>query len=602
MCGICGIIKARGRQPDEDLLRRMVKKLHHRGPDGSGIYIDGEVGLGHTRLAVNDLSDRGTQPMRYMNRYMITFDGNIYNHLTLRAELEEKGYLFSSDTGTEVVMAAYDAWGTDCLSRFNGTWAFALYDSEKKDTFFARDRLGVKPLYYTSADGDFIFASEIKSILGDERVTREINLDIAYDFLTQGLVDHTDETFFCGIHKLPQGSFLYMRHDGEITLSRYYTPVFNEEAQGELHAEQIERFSELFQDSLRLRLCANVPVGSCLSGGLDSSAIVCGMPNILRDEKTNVDQHTFSMCPEDPRLSERRYMDDVLRYTGANGHFVTPTAEELLGDLNTLLYHQEEPFASTSIYASFRVMRLARECGISVLLDGQGADEILCGYRKSRLYYVQRLIKEHAYVKAVWESVNSASQMRTSFQKRNDFMKARRILGKKSDSGASEAYLCKGLHGHGHDYDRRENFQYNDVMRVSLPALLRYADKNGMAHSVEGRLPFLDYRLVDFAAALPLETKIKNGYSKYIMRKALDMPKSVRRRKDKIGYATPEQLWLRQGKEVLQERFKQAAPAVNGVLDTRGILRDWSELEHKNANQLWRFIILALWMKEFEVV
>lgn len=602
MCGICGVIKARGGRPEEALLRRMIHSMRHRGPDGQGVYMEGEVGLGHARLAILDLSARGAQPMGYAGRYTITYNGEVYNYRELREQLRGMGYDFCSDTDTEVICAAYDAWGADCLSRLNGMWAFALFDSKEREVFLARDRFGVKPLYYCITDGDFLFASEIKSILEDERVRREVNLDLAQDYLAQGLLDHTNETFFRGIGKLPQGCYMYVRAGEADAPLRYYTPTFSKETRGELRQAQVEQFAELFADSVRLRLRADVPVGSCLSGGLDSSAIVCGMRRLAREEGLGMAQHTFSMCPADERLSERRYIDDVLAYTGAEGHFVTPTCEELLADLPGLVRCQEEPFGSTSIYASYRVMRLARENQVPVLLDGQGADEILCGYRKSRLYYVSQLWQQKQVGRALWEAAMSVSQARTSFQRQNDIQKAKRILRRgKAAQEQRDPYLREEMNGHGYDYDRTQDFQYNDLMVISLPALLRYADKNAMAHSVESRLPFLDVRVVELLAALPLNAKIKNGYSKYIMRQALEMPESVRRRKDKMGFITPEQAWLAQGREALQAAFREAAPAAEGILDTGRILEDWEEIERQNAIRLWRYILLALWMREYRV-
>lgn len=605
MCGICGYITRNSEDKNiyAALLDRMQKSIAHRGPDDSGIFQMPGVGLAHRRLSIIDLSMKGHQPMEYRDRYIAVYNGEIYNYIEIRKELLKYGYVFNTETDTEVLIAAYDFWGRECLKKFNGMWAFAIWDKVEKRLFCARDRFGVKPFYYHINNDRFIFASEIKALLVDENVDRIANKSIVYDYLMQGLVEHTEETFFQGVYKLPASTYMIIEKGKIIEKNMYYDISFSDEISGKLLETEINECKNIFRDAVTVRLRADVPVGSCLSGGLDSSSIVCCVDELIKNIGSKTEQHTFSFCTDDPRIDERKYMNAVVEATDVIAHQVFSNDEDLKKELKDLIYTQDEPFSSTGMYASYCVYRDAKRNNVSVLLDGQGADEVLCGYRKSRIYYIKKLIAGKRYFSAIKEFLLSISQVKGTMFLKNDLYKIKRILFNNERKDASN-YMSNDfkMNTHGYDYDRNSNFQYNDVFKVSLPALLRYADRNSMAFSVESRLPFLDYRFVQFCAELSISKKIRNGNSKYIMRQALKMPACIKNRKDKIGFATPEDVWLKNNSDFFKKVFEDENFVTEPFVDKNRILKEWGDiLTKQNGAGLFRYICLELWAREFNV-
>ena len=602
MCGICGYIAREQGWGSKTILQQMSDKLIHRGPDDEGYYINRGVGLCHRRLSILDLTVNGHQPMVFGD-YVLVYNGEIYNYLELKEELIELGYHFDTSTDTEVLLASYKEWGKECLNKFNGMWAFALWDSKKRILFCARDRWGVKPFYYHIDKKRFLFASEIKALLCDKGIRRVANDPIVYDYLTQGLVEHTNETFYKDIYKLPASCYMIIDENLEYSIEKYYELEFEKLIGGKLTDSEIMEFRCLFEDSVNVRLRADVEVGTCLSGGLDSSSIVCCMNKLLQKKKNGCKQHTFSFCANDNRIDETKYIDEVVKNTQVQSHRIHITEGELESELENLIYCQDEPFSSTGMYAGYCVYRNARENGIEVLLDGQGADEILCGYRKARVYYIKALLQQGKYLNAVRELMSLASHVKESMFLSNDIIKLKKIISKR------EVRLPKGFLNDnfadkekGYDYSRQQDFQYNDVFVVSLPALLRYADRNSMAFSIESRFPFLDYRLVEFCAGLSVNKKIYHGWSKYIMRKALEIPELIKNRKDKIGFATPEDMWLKRGSEYFKNIFRRETIRSERFIDKECLLEKWdSVLEKNNGAGLFRYICLELWMQKFEV-
>ncbi|HEX2077328.1 MAG TPA: asparagine synthase (glutamine-hydrolyzing), partial [Longimicrobium sp.] len=428
MCGIAALL---GPVPGGALpaLRAMCDAVRHRGPDDEGFALfppggcppralggpdtppdaygsgypyapeapadDGPgpraiAALGHRRLSIVDVSPAGHNPMSYdAGRLWITYNGEVYNYVELRCELEALGHAFVSHTDTEVILAAWRQWGRECLNRLNGMFAFALVDRERRTFFAARDRWGIKPLYYWVSPAGFVaFASEVKQLTGLPGWEPRINGQRAYDFLNWRVTDHTDETLFRGVHQLRGGQFFEAPlpegdaavpygAGGRVPVGQWYT-LRPAPFEGSFD-DAAERFRELLTDSVRLRLRADVPVGSCLSGGLDSSSIVCVMDGLLRMNGGGV-QKTFSACSQVPRFDERRWMEEVVAGTAVEPHYVYPPLDGAFAELGALTWHQDEPFASTSIYAQWSVFRLARQNGVTVMLDGQGADEQLVGY------------------------------------------------------------------------------------------------------------------------------------------------------------------------------------------------------------------------------
>lgn len=447
MCGIVGIISHSPIAPA--VLHTMNVTLRHRGPDDEGYAFFTETGpvclggldtpetayraatpfrpvaniesctiapahlaFAHRRLSIQDLSPLGHQPMSYMDRYWITYNGEVYNFVELRQELAAEGYRFRSQSDTEVILAAYDRWGVDCLSRFNGMWAFALYDTQERTLFLARDRFGVKPLYYwVSPQSMIAFASEIKAFTVLPGWQARGNGQRLYDFLAWGIQDHTDETMFAGVFQLPPGHYTlwstqardltqYWTQPGTRLPVRQWYQLTAQPFSGD-SATAAAGFKERFIESVRLRLRADVPVGSCLSGGLDSSSIVCVANRLLREQDAQAQQKTFSACADVPRFDERSYIETVVAHTGVEPHYTYPSQDTLFDVLPDLTWHQDEPFGSTSIFAQWCVFALAAQQGVKVMLDGQGADEQLAGYHGYFGPYLAGLAKDLA-IGSLW--------------------------------------------------------------------------------------------------------------------------------------------------------------------------------------------------------
>lgn len=598
MCGICGII-SKNKNIDNNLLEEMNDKLKHRGPNDSGIIYDENLGLGHRRLSIIDLTSNGHQPMEYKNRYYIVFNGEIYNYLEIKNELEKKGYKFLTKTDTEVIMAAYDYYREKCLEIFNGMWAFALWDKQEQKLFCSRDRFGVKPFYFHKNEERILFASEIKSLLCDEKIKRIANEKIVYDYLKYGLLEHTNETFFKEIYKLPQGCYAIIDKNLKLEIKKYYyLNICNDVEYTKKVDKYKETFKNFFDSSIKLRLRSDVEIGCCLSGGLDSSAIVTELSNLLKNKSFE----TFSFCSQDVKTDEKKYVEYLANEKNIKTNYIYNKNIDINKIIKKVIFFQDEPFSSSSVIMSYQIYSAARKKGISILLDGQGADEILCGYRKSRLYFIKLLLKKKYILRAILEFFNSLTQIKTSFNIKSDFQKIMYIFGKKIEK--NKDYLNKKFlqETKGVGYNTKIDFQYNDICHISLPVLLRYCDRNSMASSVESRLPFLDYRLVDFCLSLPLNLKINKGYSKYILRSSIDIPPKIKNRKDKIGFAVPEKAWIKEEASELKKIFENRNFRSSRFIDNKLILENWSKIISKNEiPHFFRYICLELWMQVFEV-
>ena len=588
MCGIAGAV-GRNKKIDHHLLKRMTDSVAHRGPDGEGFWIDSkeQVGLGHRRLAIIDLSDAGRQPMAYSNgRYHLTFNGEIYNYVELRADLEARGHRFVSTSDTEVLLALFSEKKEKCLDELDGMFAFAIWDDKERRLFAARDRFGEKPFYYGLHEGTFYFGSEMKALwaAGVPRVTADAMI---YNYLAEGFMyDPRDlsRTFFDGISKLKAAHYFYISPDDlEAKQIRYWTleeQVLDQEIP-EVDAE--ERFRELFTESVKRRLRSDVPVGSSLSGGLDSSLVVCTIDRL--NKETSVRQATFSARFPGFAKDEGEYMQAVIDRTNVEPHFVFPDEEGLIENIEKLFHHQEEPFGSASIYAQYCVMRLAKEHGVIVLLDGQGADELLAGYHPYFDDYLDELRRGRPQA---WRAERKAHAALYGGRKGNfDLKKAvakslpgpLRFTAKRLYrrwNRVSSSFLSEDFR----QANANDSFGFPDKpgsLRESLrrhaeggalEELLRYADRNSMAHSREVRLPFLSHHLAEFLFSLPSDLKIRNGVHKYIMRRAFRdvLPEKILGRTDKIGYEPPQRSWLSDPR--MTEKVKDAA----ATLISAGIL------------------------------
>ncbi|MBI5740661.1 MAG: asparagine synthase (glutamine-hydrolyzing) [Nitrospirae bacterium] len=657
MCGIAGIFSP-DNFPGNPHIRRMADTLRHRGPDDEGYlaadlkagsvhhltgddskvedaHIDSfrrpaNLFLSHRRLSIIDPSPAGHQPMCNSDKTLwIVYNGEIYNYLELKAELKTAGYDFKTHSDTEVLLAAYEMWGKDCLNRFNGMWSFVIYDRRKNILFGARDRFGVKPFYYYKDRDYFVFASEIKALVSLPFIEKKINGNAVFDYLVLGLQENEEEGFFRGVFELPPAfAFELDLSKNDFRKWRYYTldyvdawRSFDEAGFNEYSAG----CRDLIFNAVRLRLRSDVPVGSCLSGGIDSSSIVCVINSLLEREKfeqVGERQKVFTASYDDKAIDESDWAKTVVDKTRTAWFQVFPKSSELMDDLEDLAYSQDIPFGTTSIYAQYRVMKLARENGVTVLLDGQGGDELFTGYTG---YYA-------AFFFEMLRNLDVASFLREKEGLKNSPVTMKFILASLLKRSAKSVMppvirekLKSAYHGmkNGSKYlndDFRQankdrpassgdrpaslNAELHELMcRTNLKNLLRYEDRNSMRFSIESRTPFADdINLIEYLFRVPSVYKIHNGWSKYILRESMKgiIPDRTRLRKDKLGFSTPEHRWLNDNKDELSGYI---GADLDGFIDTKQLCRDWDVILQNHtgfdATNIWKIINLGVWKKAF---
>jgi asparagine synthase (glutamine-hydrolysing) len=600
MCGIAGQYCLDGKEPDTKLLSVMSERLAHRGPDGEGTHISGPIALAHRRLAIIDLSSDGLQPMTNEDGTLwLVFNGEIYNFVELREELIEKGHRFHSKSDTEVILHAYEEWGHECLDRFNGMWAFALWDNQRQELFCARDRFGIKPFYYAQTGDSFLFASEIKALLAHPAVGTKPDETTLGTYLAWGVLDHSEQTMFDGILQLRPAHAMIVTKDGPQPPFRYWDVKISAEIHTTVpDAEVASKLRSLLHDATSIHLRSDVAVGTCLSGGIDSSALTAIINGLIREEAPagiGARQKTFSVVFSDKRFDESRYIDEVVAATGVDAHRTEPSPEKLWDDIDRLVYMQDEPFGSLSIYAQYCVMRLARE-QVKVVLDGQGADELLAGYLAYQGSYIGGLFRSFHALTGLREIVGSLGHHRGFFH-----------------SAAEQLFVRKGRRGllkctaspvdrYG---GRLDEVLLRELTSTNLPALLHYEDRNSMAFSIESRVPYLDVRFVEYVTSLPLNQKIRSGVTKIALRNAIRgiIPESIRCRMDKMGFVTPEEVWMRETlRPFVLELISSAEFHARPYWDADAVIKNYlSFLEGKSAYspEIWRIICTELWLRKF---
>ncbi len=582
----------------------MTDVIQHRGPDGYGFWTseDNCLQLGHRRLSIIDLTEKGSQPMLYADNYVITFNGEIYNYIELIEQLRTEGYVFRTSTDTEVVMAAYDFWGVDCLTRFDGMFSFALYDIHNQELFCARDRFGEKPFHYYLDSQKLLFGSEMKSLL-ISGANRNIDDYSIYLFINMGLhedpLDKT-RTFFSKIKRLKPGHFFITKKGQEVVQKCYWK--LNTEVNCDISFDNAcNRFRELFTQSVFRRLRSDVEVGTSLSGGLDSSAVAVVMHNLIQKNQT---QKCFSARFNDPRLDEGCYMQKIVEQTGIEQFITIPDEFGLIENLEKIMFHQEEPFGSASIFAQWEVFKLANKFGVTVLLDGQGADEVFAGYT----HFFMPLFREIFHIqgkKSLNKTVadyekNNVNVQKVKFDKmfyiesmHPELLRFFRTIKYKLLGSGAVSEINISLHN---AFKRvpspfLESMNLNETLAFyttisGLDKLLRFADRSSMAHSREVRLPFLSHDLVDFVFSLPSSYKIHNGWTKALIRYGLQdsLPKEITWRKNKLGFQPPQDEWENSSvfRDYAGEMQKIAVEA--GYISTK-------------ANICWNGLIIGLFLK-----
>jgi asparagine synthase (glutamine-hydrolysing) len=601
----------------------------HRGPDGEGILgfdsADRRVevgsseetalrhGLVHRRLAILDTSDAGLQPMSARGRDIdIVFNGEIYNFVELRAELEPLGFHFDTGTDTEVLLAAYQHWGVGCFEKFNGMWALAILDRERNRLVLSRDRMGIKPLHYAVPDGNLIFASEIKGILASGLVEAVVDVEAAVDFLKWSLTNHGLGTAFAGVSCFPPG------HYAEIDLARpdkvhavSFWPLFdaaNDSVEEDLTMDEGAReLRELLRSSIQRRLRSDVDVGSCLSGGVDSSALV-----MLASEELEHPMHTFTAASENPQLDESQWAREVGERAQTIRHEVTPTVDDFMDSFGALARAQEEPFPSASLFAQWCVMREAKRKGIKVLLDGQGADELFLGYLKFYPTYLLEQLRGAGRWRGIRESLTFLLRGDRRIWKLGEGIKylpkwlyrsvasCRSALNEfgKAKFAASDSPQAS-IRG-------ARNMRRGDLLRFSLPSMLRYEDRSSMAWSVEARVPFLDPEVVAFALKVPLKHLFRDGNSKAMLREACRglVPDSVLERRNKLGFEADQRTWMNGVLgEAIRERLTSGQSRLEPWYDVEVLAElSFSGRRHRSVDaELFRIYSFSMWLEQFDL-
>jgi asparagine synthase (glutamine-hydrolysing) len=556
MCGVVGILEFR--QPiDETELDRFTDALSHRGPDGRGIFIDGKLGLGHRRLAILDLSEAGKNPLPYGGvdgkRYWITFNGEIYNFLELRRELEQLGHRFRTQTDTEVLVAAYAQWGEACLLRFNGMWAFAIWDTQERKLFLVRDRFGIKPLYYAHAGNRFVFASELKAFPALKDFPIRLNEPVVHRILgKQDYEGTTEETIMSGVQRLPEGSLLIVTPGGNLTIKRWWNTLDHVPEVPATYEAQVERFRELFLDAVKIRMRSDVAIGTCLSGGVDSSAVASAMAWNHRAGQNGLErcaedwQHAFVADFPETTYDERSYADEVIKAIDAKPHYWVFDTDKAVNHVIDSVWTMEDISAALAVpvWCIYQEMRRRQ---VVVSLDGHGGDELLGGY--------------------MW-------------------------------------YLNKPM-------NKFNQLLYDSFHHKGLPGILRNFDRCSMAHGIEVRMPLMDWRLVAFAFGLPASAKVGAGYTKRILRDAVAgiMPDKICKRRNKIGFGAPLVEWYNGGllplvNKIVNHRLWLESPFWDGRGLREHILaktsaRAWTPDDGSEARRLWTRMSLVLWQLLF---
>lgn len=611
MCGIHGFIDRKLDQAEQTaLMRSMLKSTSHRGPDFSSFQQSKHLVLGHNRLSIIDLSATANQPFK-KHRFLIVFNGEIYNYKEIRKELQLDGVEFITESDTEVIVESFKKWGGDCVSRFLGMWAFAIWDEESEELFCSRDRFGIKPFYYMFRQGRFYFASEVKALKASPLFTNELNLDQVSRSIQLGWIHFKDETNYSAVKSLEAGKNLVWKNDGLTIKSYWDIPSKKERPNPAERQHAVEEFRDLFDDALKLHLRSDVPLGATLSGGIDSSSIVTS----ILAQKLVPELNTFSVYYQgDKSVDERPFIDEIVKkYPNEfNPFYISPTEDEVAGEFHQAMFHNDFPLLGSSPLSQYFVMKLIAQHKIKVVLSGQGADDYLGGYMHSYYRLYAEYLKSFRLGRAVKEFKQQVSRQEYGFKKSGDV-----VLKSLLSLLLSEEQLYKleykkyfpqalspssaALDLYPNSHSKFSAFHFQLIKTVSLPSLLHYEDRNSMAFSIESRVPFLDHRLVELAFQLPNDYKIHEGWTKWILRESMKdrLPEQIRYRTDKKGFVTPgEVLWLRGGlKHLLEIDYKKLDFLDKKVVSAE--IESFKNGNDKNANFIWRVASLNYWVKNF---
>ena len=596
MCGIGGIINKNNKSVEELLIHQMTEIIAHRGPDSSGSYLYKNIAFGHRRLSILDLSSSGHQPMKYLDDLVITYNGEIYNFIEIREELIQKGYIFDSNSDTEVILKAYHCWGKTCVNYFNGMWSFSILDIKQKIVFCSRDRFGVKPFYYIENNDLFSFGSEISQLL-PFLPNRILNKKVALDYLISGIEECSNETFFKDIYLLKGGhNLVFDLQTNSYEIERYYNLKLSDQKN-----TSVDDYIQELKRSITLRLRSDVKVGTCLSGGIDSSTISSFASKIYQN--SNEKFMAIHAKSSEYKTDESEFAKIVSKISNINLNFVEPSYSDFKSNILSIIKIQQEPFGSLSIIMQYFVFKKAKELGCIVMLDGQGGDETLLGYER---YYpaIVKSKKGIAKLKALLQSSKNSrlsllDTIKYQYYFSNYKLRLKRLKFKNSfyKSEILNEYESEELRIISESYNDISILQKNEIESSQLPHLLKYEDRNSMANSIESRLPFLDYKLVELSLNTNNSLKIKDGWTKFILRKAAEtiLPKEIVWRKAKLGFNAPEKTWTKEFENEMIKEIEQSEILNNFI--------HFKKLYFKNLDlrTKWRLYNFSAWEKEFKV-
>lgn len=607
MCGIAGIVNFNNSAVESSSIDNMMAAMKHRGPDDEGKFIENNIGLGFVRLSILDLSPSGHQPMfSNDNRYVIIFNGEVYNYLEIKEKLKEK-YKFNSNTDTEVVLNAYIEWGESCLDKFNGMFAFVIYDRLEQLLFGARDRFGIKPFYYHHNYNHFIFASDIPSILTNQNVNAIPNDEVIFNYLLTNRTNYSEQTFFNNIIKLKPG-YKFKLHKTDLLLQQWYNIEDHIKTKG---FDSETEYYTVFKKSIELQLRSDVPVGICLSGGLDSSAIASVLINDFKLDKL----HSYSAIYNKGDVGDEQQFIELFKNKGIEMHLTKPSATSLLEDIDKYVDALSEPVPGTSEYAEFKVMELAKQHS-TVILNGQGADEVLGGYDYFYSAYLKELINKYKFNQFIKECY--------FLKKHNKLKKTLQYFAFFSIPKNWKTFVLLKRNNIFHPsyfnkYKREAKqiitkfYTFNDLktffknhFKYKFEHHLLWADKSGMHFSIETRFPFIDHELIEKTLSTPNSKILNHGWTKKILRDALyqKLDDKIRLRKDKVGFETPEKEWLKEKtfQEYINNIINSNSFKNRAFFDSNKVKRLFEDhLSNKanHANTIWKTIHLELWLRKF---
>ncbi len=576
----------------------MTDTLIHRGPDDEGIYVQKNIGLGHRRLSIIDTSEAGHQPMRYKH-FVITYNGEIYNYLEIRKKLVDLGHIFETRTDTEVILHAYEEWGKECLDHFTGMWAFAILDEINNLLFCSRDRFGIKPFYFYDNEEIFAFASEIKALLALGMPSR-INYKRLMDYLIVGISDHTEDTFFQNIQQLLPGHLMIINLDNKnINTEKYFDLADHKKI-----ASNIDDYVKRLQESVRIHLRSDVPVGTCLSGGLDSSIVAALAATFNRLNGTD---HFFAVTArsESPDNDEIDFARQVAEHCRLDWYISSPVYKDFAKRIEDCLWFQEEPVGGPSVFMQYWVMKTAKEAGLKVMLDGQGGDETLLGYERYYISYFWNLLKRRELARLMSEYILAVRNSKMSFLRLAafagyfSFFPLRKMILRRRANYLRKEYLNysdKIVQEISKDVFNINKLQISEIRFQQLPHLLKYEDRNSMAHSIEARVPYIELGCIEAALSLPPEEKIREGYTKFPLRiVARDiLPYAIASRKRKIGFEAPTKIWLRKHNGIMQNEVQKSE-----IL--KRVCEFIPDLNSLKAEMCWRLYNIAVWERLYNV-